>query len=47
MIWNCYHLYKHNIEFIKNQNAFQFSYLLLTSQTKKHVMYWENYKHLL
>ncbi len=28
MILNCYHLFKHNIEFINNQDTFQFSYLL-------------------
>jgi len=45
MIWNCYHFYKHNTKFTRNQDIFKNSIFIQKWFKKKHVMYWDNYKH--
>jgi hypothetical protein len=39
MIWNCYHFYKQNIEFTRNQNTLKNSYVLKNGRKNKcHVL---------
>jgi hypothetical protein len=34
MIWNCYHFYKQNIEFTRDQDIFKNSYLFKNDKQK-------------